>query len=162
MSHICVSDELGQHCFREWVVAKQLPEPRWLIVNWTLMNKLQWNSNENTKIFIHENTLQDVVCEIAAILSRGRWVYCVSSRPISLHVYFDIKGCRLPIIWQNTCARMPPRSIFRAQIYVFLVNPPTGFQNSECVFYHTPSPPPPTSNPNPQPTPHPPPSGYCF
>ena len=27
----------------------------WLIVEWILRNKLQWNSNQNTKLFIHEN-----------------------------------------------------------------------------------------------------------
>ena len=45
-----------------------------VIVNWTLRNKLQWNFNQNTKPFIHENASENVVCEMAAILSRGRWV----------------------------------------------------------------------------------------
>ena len=27
----------------------------WLIVNWTHMSKLQWNFNQNTKLFIHKN-----------------------------------------------------------------------------------------------------------
>ena len=44
----------------------------WLIVNWTLRNKLQWNSSRNTKFFIHENAFENVVCEMVAILSR--WV----------------------------------------------------------------------------------------
>ena len=38
------------------------------------MNKFQWNFNQNTKLFIHENASENVVCEMAAILSRGRWV----------------------------------------------------------------------------------------
>ena len=46
----------------------------WLIVNWALRNTLQWNSNWNRKLFIHENVLENVVCEMAAILSSGRWV----------------------------------------------------------------------------------------
>ena len=29
---------------------------------------------ENTKLFIHENAFENIVCEMAAILSRGRWV----------------------------------------------------------------------------------------
>ena len=41
----------------------------WVIVNWTLRSKLQWSFNQNTKLFIHENT-----SEMAAILSRGRWM----------------------------------------------------------------------------------------
>ena len=31
------------------------------------MNKLQWNFNQNSSIFIHENAFQSVVCEMAAI-----------------------------------------------------------------------------------------------
>ena len=32
----------------------------WLIVNCTLMNKRQWNSNQNTKLFIHKNAYKYV------------------------------------------------------------------------------------------------------
>ena len=46
----------------------------WVIVNWTLMNKLQWNFNQNTKLFIHENASQNTVCEMVTILSKERWV----------------------------------------------------------------------------------------
>ena len=35
--------------------------------------KIQWNSNRNTTLFIQENALKNV-CEMATILSRGRWV----------------------------------------------------------------------------------------
>ena len=34
------------------------------------MNKLQWNFDQNTNIFIHENASEIIVCEMAAILSR--------------------------------------------------------------------------------------------
>ena len=75
--HKCVS-EWGQHCSRQWLVA-YLAQSRyinqcWIIINWTLRNKLKWNFNQNKKIFIHENASENIVCEIAAILSRGRWV----------------------------------------------------------------------------------------
>ena len=46
----------------------------WLFVNWTLRNKLQWNLNQNTKRFIQEHAFENVVCEMAVILSRERWV----------------------------------------------------------------------------------------
>ena len=46
----------------------------WVIVNWTLRNKLQWNFNQNIKLSIHENASEYIICEKAAILSRGRWV----------------------------------------------------------------------------------------
>ena len=36
----------------------------WLVVNWTLGNKFQWNPNQNTNIFIEENEFQIVVCKI--------------------------------------------------------------------------------------------------
>ena len=34
-------------------------------------NKLQWNFNQNRKLFIHGNASEYIVCEMAAILSRG-------------------------------------------------------------------------------------------
>ena len=53
----------------------------WIIVNWTLKNKLQWNLNRNSNIFIEENAFESVVCETAAILSQPqcvkiRWSPC--------------------------------------------------------------------------------------
>ena len=41
----------------------------WNIVNWTLRNKLLWNFNRNSNIFIQQNALENVVCEMASILS---------------------------------------------------------------------------------------------
>ena len=77
VTHICISVS-GQHWFSEWLVAYSAPSHYlnqcWLIVNWTLKNKLQRNSNKNTKLFTHENEFENVICEMAAILSRGRWV----------------------------------------------------------------------------------------
>ena len=43
-------------------------------INSALSNTLQWNLDLNYNIFYEENAFEDVVCEIAAILSRGRWV----------------------------------------------------------------------------------------
>ena len=54
--------------------AKPLFKPSWFLVNWTLRNKLQWIFNRNTKLFIQENASENIACEMAAILSRGRWV----------------------------------------------------------------------------------------
>ena len=48
----------------------------WDIVNWTPGNKLQWNFNHNSNIFIQENAFENVVCEMASILSRPQ---CVNS-----------------------------------------------------------------------------------
>ena len=41
-----------------------------ILLFWTLGNKLQWNFNRNSNIFIHENAFENVVCEMASILSR--------------------------------------------------------------------------------------------
>ena len=49
---------------------KPLSKPMQVIVNCTLRKKLQWNFNRNTKLFIRENASENM----AAILSRGRWV----------------------------------------------------------------------------------------
>ena len=54
--------------------AKQLPKQCWVIVKWTLMNKVQWNFNPNIEFDIHENTSENIVCEMTAILSRGRLI----------------------------------------------------------------------------------------
>ena len=72
--HICVS-ESGQHWFRQWpfdysASSHYLNQCR-VIVNWTHVNKLQWNFNQNTIFFIQETAFENVVCEMAAILSRG-------------------------------------------------------------------------------------------
>ena len=50
----------------------------WNIVNWTLRNKLQLNSNQTSYIFIQENSFENV-CQIAAILSRPQ---CVKDKNI--------------------------------------------------------------------------------
>ena len=39
-----------------------------------LRNKLQWNWNQNSDIFIKENAFEYVVCDMAAILSQPQWV----------------------------------------------------------------------------------------
>ena len=40
----------------------------------TLRNKLHWHFHRNTKFFIHENASENIVCEMAASLSRWKWV----------------------------------------------------------------------------------------
>ena len=46
----------------------------WNTVNWTPRNKLQWNVNRNSCIFIHKNPFEKVVWKWAAILSRPQCV----------------------------------------------------------------------------------------
>ena len=54
------------------VGTKPLSKQCWAIVNWTLINTLQLNFNQITKLFIHDNAFQNIVCEMAAILFNGR------------------------------------------------------------------------------------------
>ena len=68
----------NHHRFSQWLVAWTAPSHYmnqcWNVVNWSLRNKLQWNSYRNYCIFIHENALESVVCEMAAMLSRPQCV----------------------------------------------------------------------------------------
>ena len=69
--HMCVS-ELYKHWFSNGLALCHWLNQCWFIDNWILRNKFQWN--RNTKVSIHENAFEYVGCEMAAILSRGRWV----------------------------------------------------------------------------------------
>ena len=52
--------------------AKPLSKPMLIYCQWTLRNKIQWNSKQNIKLFIHEqNASKNIVCEISAIFPRG-------------------------------------------------------------------------------------------
>ena len=51
-------------------------------------DKIQWNFNQTTKISIHENASDNIVCEMAAILSWGRWVNIIlSSVSVDIQVH---------------------------------------------------------------------------
>ena len=63
--HLWISSALVQ------VMACRLSNQCWLIANWILKNKLQWNLNRNKKLFIHEYAYENVSCEMEAILSGG-------------------------------------------------------------------------------------------
>ena len=77
--HICVS-EWGQHWLRQWLVVFSAPKHNlkrcWLLS----IGPVGTNFSEfyqNTKPFNHENEYENIVCEMAAILSRGWWVNSV-------------------------------------------------------------------------------------
>ena len=74
-------------CIRQWIGSalvqimacrlfgtKPLSKPMQSYCQLDLRNKLKWNFNQNTKLFIHKNVSENIVCEMAAILSRRRWV----------------------------------------------------------------------------------------
>ena len=73
----------NHHWFWQWLVAWMGPSHYlnqcWNIVDWTLRNKLQWNLNQNSHIFIQENAFEKVIWKMAAILSRPLCVKILSS-----------------------------------------------------------------------------------
>ena len=68
----------NHHWFRQWLVAWSAPSHYlnqcWFIVNWNFWNKLHWNPNRNSYIFIQENAFENVVRKMTAILFRPKCV----------------------------------------------------------------------------------------
>ena len=94
--HICVS-ELSQHWLRYWLVAYMVPRHylNWccIFVNWTPRNKFQSHFNQNTTLFINENAFENIVGEMAAILSTGRWV---KNEPMRyLNIWYHIMSWKI-------------------------------------------------------------------
>ena len=85
----------NQHWFRKWLVAWTAPSHYlnqcWNIVNWTLRNKCQWNFNQNSSIFIQANAFENVICEMASILSQPQ---CVKKHGISSSRFIAPYGWR--------------------------------------------------------------------
>ena len=103
--HVAVFETLD-HWFRKWLVAWPAPSHYlnqcWIIVNWTLRNRLQWNLNRNSNIYIQENAFESVVCETAAILSRP-FVSCVMVHFVHFEVYVTKRQlvCKFDIVESN-------------------------------------------------------------
>ena len=66
--------------------AKPLSNQYWNIVNSNLRNKLPWNLERNSFIFIQENAFENVVWKMAAILSWPQWVKSVLHMETCFHV----------------------------------------------------------------------------
>ena len=66
----------------------------WLMVNPTLWNKLPWNFNGNSDIFIEENAFENVICHMSAILYGPQlsWFHESESRPFP---HYDCLGLML-------------------------------------------------------------------
>ena len=71
-----------------------------IIVDWTLRNNLQSNYIQNSNIFIQENSVEIVICEIAAILSRPQCVKPNQSISQSINQYiFHYRCTKWDKIW---------------------------------------------------------------
>ena len=102
VTHICVGDKtiIIMDYYWLWLVAWLMPSHHlnqwWDIVNWTLRNKLQWNFNRNSYIFI-KNAFESVVCKISAILSRPQCVNLLAQNHLLILIcnIFTPFGCVL-------------------------------------------------------------------
>ena len=73
------------------------PKQCCLILNWTLGNNLQWNSNRNDNRFIHQNALESVVCEMVGICPGEDELICISA--YKRYIWYDIPKQVFPYIW---------------------------------------------------------------
>ena len=81
MTHICIGNLIFIGSDNALSAPSHYLNQCWIIVNWTLANKLQWNFNRNSFIFIQENAFQNVVWKMAAILSQPQCVNSLLPRP---------------------------------------------------------------------------------
>ena len=81
------SSPLSASYMRQWtgpsLVQVNYLNQCWLIVNWTLGNKFQWNLNRNYIIFIQEKPFENVVCQNGGHFVQGRRVKAESRSPLS-------------------------------------------------------------------------------
>ena len=83
LKRLCITGLCEENC--RWPVDSPWTAPShylnqcWNIVDRTLGNKLQWNFNRNSNIFIQENAFENV-CEMASNLSRPQGVKLASGQ----------------------------------------------------------------------------------
>ena len=77
--------------------AKPLYEPMLDCCQLNLANIFQWKFNQNTAIFIEENARENVVCEIASILSRPQCVKTLSQKGPSKGMVHLNENCCISI-----------------------------------------------------------------
>ena len=72
-------------------------------------NKLQWNLNENTSIFIQENVFENVTWNKAAILFMPTWVECDDFvYALNLYVCIETFECQFcPVLRPLDCPKPP-------------------------------------------------------
>ena len=117
----------SNHWSRKWLVAWSAPSHYlnqcWDIVNWILRNKLQWNINRNSNIFIQENESECVFCKIAFTLPRPQ---CVK------HIQIASQNDTMVFYWRQTCN---VHSIYKRWYQLFLLNLMTSHP-SGLLYWH--------------------------
>ena len=113
VSHLCVG-ELCWHCFGQWLITCSAPNHYlyqcWVIVNWTLRNKLQWNFNKKIQnISLMEMHLKISYGRYGVILLVEYLIYLLLPPLqwfIQHHVIFDRVKKELdvasPIVWAKS------------------------------------------------------------
>ena len=96
VTHICVGkiSSLGHIMACLLVGAKPLSNQCRNSVNWNLMNKLQINFGWNSIIFMTKNWLDNVICEMASILSQPQSVNSLLSDHSWHHIYLLEMECQ--------------------------------------------------------------------
>ena len=77
----------------------------WNIVNLTHINKLQWNFNRNSYIFIQENAAENVVWKISTIVSQP---HCVKSQSGISNSHIPMFSCRQDNLTHLPWTKWPP------------------------------------------------------
>ena len=94
LTHVCVR-KLGHHWFQWWLVACSAPthylNKWWIIVVSIFRNKSLWNWNKNATVFFQENTFENDICKMSAILSQPQ---CVKGIPCAQR-----SPWRTPVKW---------------------------------------------------------------
>ena len=114
VTHICVRNltiigsdnglSPGQRQAIIWINAGiLLIEPFW--------NNLQWNINHNSNIFIQENALENVICEMASMLSRPQCVKTHAEWRHRRHSSFSDRPFKVNFPWVLCCITNPPTEL---------------------------------------------------
>ena len=105
----------------------------WYIVNWILRNKLHLNFNRNSNIFIQENALENVVCEMSPICPF--WditALCIFSKTRTLYnttISISFK------YWVRTMVVVMLQTTFRNQFYWLKSAVFFSTFNGNCYFW---------------------------
>ena len=98
---------------------------------WTLRNKLKWNLNWNTNIFIDKNVFENIICKIAAILSGERWVKTVF--PQICHTkYLRLRYWLVCVQWFPNMCYTHLWCMERIYIYIYMIT----FEIMMSCFHH--------------------------
>ena len=92
-------------CLVAWSAPSHYLNQCWLIVNWTPGNKFQWNSNQNSFIFIQENACEIVVRQNGCHFVQGEMSFNLWTGPELGHTGRDKQHNSCAICCSATAAR---------------------------------------------------------